>query len=179
MVSGIAIRQKRSGAVALLAMLVACLALGLGAQATFLDRDFYIWTLLLFALLWVQEAQGLGGAKSTPSARPSEPAPLWLGSGPMRSLVPPARIVRLAAADDYTEVFVAGAPAVLHPEPLHKLIGRLPSTFVRVHRSHAVNLAHLESFRRGPRSSVTLSDESVAPVSRRCVPKLIALISVH
>jgi hypothetical protein len=176
-VSGIAIQQKKMGALPLFAILGVCLCLGFGLPATFLDRDFYIWAFLLFALLLAQEAQGVGGAKGIPNINPTEPAPLWLGSGPMRHLIQPARIVRLAAADDYTEVFVAGAAAVLHPEPLHKLLERLPSSFVRVHRSHAVNLAHLESFRKGPRSSVTLSDQSVAPVSRRSVPKLIAAIS--
>ncbi|HEX5237034.1 MAG TPA: LytTR family DNA-binding domain-containing protein [Sphingomicrobium sp.] len=175
LVSGIAIWQKKSGALPLFVMFAACLLLGLGLPSTFLDRDFYLWAFLFFALLLVQEARGIGQARETSS---SEPQPLWLGSGSMRHLVAPAKIVRLAAADDYTEVFVAGASAVLHPEPLHKLLERLPSSFVRVHRSHAVNLAHLESFKRGPRSSVTLSDRSIAPVSRRSVAKLIAAISM-
>jgi hypothetical protein len=176
-ISAIAIRQKKSGAVSLLLVLGACLFLGLWEPSTFLDRDFYIWALVLLALLLVQEAQEIGAFARNADAIPSDPTPLFLGSGPTRHLVSPARIVRLAAADDYTEVFIAGAPPVLHPEPLHKLIDRLPPGFVRVHRSHAVNLAHLEGFRRGPRSSVTLSDRSEAPVSRRCLPKLIAAIS--
>jgi DNA-binding LytR/AlgR family response regulator len=157
-------------------VLGACLFLGLWEPSTFLDRDFYIWALVLLALLLVHEAQGVGAPARKADTTQSDPAPLSLGSGPTRHLVAPARIVRLAAADDYTEVFIAGAQPVLHPEPLHKLIDRLPG-FVRVHRSHAVNLAHLESFRRGSRSSVTLSDQSQAPVSRRCLPKLIAAIS--
>jgi LytTr DNA-binding domain len=177
MLCGVAIRRRRSGAIALAATFGACLFLGLWVPATFLDRDFYIWALVLFALLLVQEAQGIAEAEAPGGASRAEPASLWLGSGQKRHLVPASRIVRLAAADDYTEVFVAGAPAVLHPEPLHKLLERLPPSFVRVHRSHAVNLAHLESFRRGPGSSVTLSDQSVAPVSRRCLPKLVAAIS--
>jgi LytTr DNA-binding domain len=176
-VSAIAVREKKPGALPLCLMLGAGLILGLGTPATFLDRDFYVWALALFALLLVQQAQGVGDTAADAEADPSAPAPLWLGSGVTRHLVSPGKIVRLAAADDYTEVFLAGASAVLHPEPLHKLLDRLPPSFVRVHRSHAVNLAHLESFRRGPRSSVTLSDQSVAPVSRRRVPKLIAAIS--
>jgi hypothetical protein len=175
-ISAIAIRQKKPGAVLLFLILGAGLSLGFWEPGTFLDRDFYIWALVLLALLLVQEAQEIGAVVRNAGTFPSDLAPLSLGSGPTRRLVSPARIVRLAAADDYTEVFIAGAPPVLHPEPLHKLIARLPG-FVRVHRSHAVNLAHLESFRRGPRSSVTLSDQSVAPVSRRCLPKLIAAIS--
>jgi hypothetical protein len=176
-ISAMAIQRKKSGAVSLFLIFGACLFLGLWEPGTFLDRDFYIWALVLLALLLVQEAQGLGAAGRNAATAPSDAAPLSLGSGSTRRVVSPARIVRLAAADDYTEVFIAGAPPVLHPEPLHKLIDRLPPGFVRVHRSHAVNLAHLESLRRGPRSSVTLSDQSVAPVSRRCLPRLIAAIS--
>ena len=176
-VCGMAIRRGKSGALPLALMLGAGLFLGLGARATFLDRNFYVWVLLLFGVLLFQETRGFREARQDPAANSSTPGPLWLGSGPMRRLVAPERIVRLAAADDYTEIFIAGAPSVLHPEPLHKLLDRLPAAFVRVHRSHAVNLAHLESFRRGRRSSVTLSDQSVAPVSRRCLPKLIDAIS--
>jgi hypothetical protein len=176
-ICAIAAAQKKPGAVPILGMLCACACLGLFADATFLDRDFYVWALVLFAMLLAQEAQGIGAVHRSENADSAELVSLWLGSGQKRHLVPPDRIVRLAAADDYTEVFIAGAAAVLHPEPLHKLLERLPPTFVRVHRSHAVNLAHLESLRRGSRSSVTLSDQSVAPVSRRCLPKLVAAIS--
>jgi len=174
---GLAVRRKQAGALALCLVLATGLVLGLDLHASFLDRDFYVWALLLFGLLLVQEAQGLREAGEAAAAGSSGPEALWLGSGPTRRLAAPAQIVRLAAADDYTEVFMAGAPAVLHPEPLHKLLARLPPGFVRVHRSHAVNLAHLESLRRGPQSSVTLSDRSVAPVSRRRLPQLIAAIS--
>jgi len=176
-VSGAALRQGKSGAGALSLAFALCLVLGFGMPATFLDRDFYIWALLLLGLLLVQEAHGVREARVKAAAGAPQPEPLWLGSGPTRHLVAPARIVRLAAADDYTEVFIAGGSAILHPEALHKLLRRLPPGFVRVHRSHAVNLAHLESFQRGRRSSVTLSDRSVAPVSRRCLPKLIEAIS--
>jgi DNA-binding LytR/AlgR family response regulator len=172
-----AIREKKADAIPPFLMLGACLALGLWARASFLDRDFYIWALLFLATLLLQEARRLEQPAETVGKEDAEPAPLWLGSGPTRHLVPSTRIVRLAAADDYTEVFIERGPAVLHPEPLHALLERLPHAFVRVHRSHAVNLAHLESFRRGSRSSVTMSDTSVVPVSRRCIPKLIAALS--
>ena len=170
-----AVQQRRPGALLVLSMLAVCLGLGLAFPATFLDRDFYLWALLFLFGLSIQETQRAYGGAGVASS-PTEVSPLWVGSGSTRHLVLGANIVRLAAADDYTEVFIAGAPSVLHPEPLHKVLKRLPQGFVRVHRSHAINLAHLESFRRGSRSSVTLSDQSVAPVSRRCVPSLLAAI---
>lgn len=178
-VSANAIWRKKTGALSLLVMLGLCLFLGVRAPPTFLDREFYIWAFLLFALLLAQECQAVGEAKHAGAGSSPEPKLLSLGSGPTRHLVSPTRIVRLAAADDYTEIFIAGAPSVLHPEPLHTLLDRLPPGFVRVHRSHAVNLAYLESYRKGPRSSVTLADQSVTPVSRRCMPKLMAVIAAH
>ena len=88
----------------------------------------------------------------------------------------PDDIVRVVAADDYSEVFLAGGASVLHPEPLQKLVERLPRHLVRIHRSHAINLSHLRAFRNGRASSVLLSDQSVAPVSRRQVPALRAAL---
>ena len=176
-ISAIAIRHKSPGAVSLLLVLGTCLLLGMGMRQTFLDRDFYVWAVGLLAVLVVHEVRGTVPAPQMGAAGFAQPSSLCLGSGRTRHLVPPAQIVRLAAADDYTEVFLADATTLLHPEPLHKLLARLPADFLRVHRSHAVNLAHLQRLSKGPRSSVTLSDQSVAPVSRRCLPKLIEAIS--
>lgn len=178
-ISVTAISRKKTGAPSLSVMLGLCLFFGVRAPATFLDRDFYIWVFLLFALLLAQECQAIGEARHAGAGSAPEPQLLSLGSGPTRHLVSATRIVRLAAADDYTEVFIAGAPSVLHPEPLHTLLDRLPSGFVRVHRSHAVNLAYLESYRKGPKGTVTLADQSVTPVSRRRMPKLVAVIAAH
>jgi len=68
----------------------------------------------------------------------------------------PATIAPLAAADDYTELFVARRTAVLPPKPLHKLLERLLPNFVWMHRSDATNVAHLESFRQDERAALRL-----------------------
>jgi hypothetical protein len=90
-VAAVAVARRRPGALTVAAMLSACLCLGLFAPTTFLDRDFYVWALLLFALLLAQEAHGLRSALPNDDAALTDPAPLWLGSGPTRHLVLPAR----------------------------------------------------------------------------------------
>jgi DNA-binding LytR/AlgR family response regulator len=151
------------------------------APYTFLDRDLYLWLIMLFVVLFVDEARRAeAGASERTSEREGSCVELasafprmQLGFAGAQQFVLPEEVVRLAAADDYTEVFLATGIQLLHPEPLHKLLARLPDTFLRVHRSHAINLSHLRSFRKGARSSVRLSDESTAPVSRRRVQQLV------
>lgn len=175
--------QTTPGTLSLAAVLALGLAASLAAPYSFLDRNLYIWITGLFALLMLEEAWRLKGFAPIPTERSGHPAPtpeiprgVSLGTGTARHFVLPSDIIRLAAADDYTEVFLLDARALLHPEPLQSLLARLPATFIRVHRSHAVNLTHLRAFRKGPVSTVVLADASTAPVSRRNVTKLAAAL---
>ena len=170
--------RSEPGTLALGAMLALGLVAALGQPYSFLDRDFYLWSVALFVLLLAGEARWMKAAPPAAEADPraGAPAGLHLGTGADRRFLLPADVVRVAAADDYCEVFLLGGGSLLHPEPLQKLLERLPAEFLRVHRSHAVNLAHLRSFRRGASNSVVLSDQSVAPVSRRRVATLLAAL---
>lgn len=61
-------------------------------------------------------------------------------------IVPVASIVRLEAEDNYVRLW-ADRP-YLHKDTLPHLLSRLdPETFVRVHRSHAVNVAAVRGLR--------------------------------
>ncbi len=176
-----ATRRSQPGALPILIVFLICLASTALAPYTFLDRDLYLWLIMLFVVLFVDEARrAQSGAREQASDREEARVELGaafprmpLGFAGSQQFVLPEEIVRLAAADDYTEIFLATRSQLLHPEPLHKLLARLPDTFLRVHRSHAINLSHLRSFRKGARSSVRLSDESTAPVSRRRVQHLV------
>ena len=145
-------------------------------------RDLYLWTFALLALLCFDQARQLKEQHLSSAERPAPPpkaeavAGAMLGAAAERRFVLTADIVRLAAADDYTEVFLAGGASVLHPEPLQRLLDKLPAGFMRIHRSHAINLSYLRSFTKGDRCSVIRSDESTAPVSRRRVSSLIAAL---
>jgi DNA-binding LytR/AlgR family response regulator len=166
-------RGIRSGA-PIFAAFAACVALAALAPQTFLDRDLYLWMVVLFGGLAAEQARRRpmageaaaadAGAQAVPAERCTG---LTLGSGSSRHFVMPGDIIRLASADDYTEVFLVGGRSLLHPEPLDRLVKRLSGPFVRVHRSHAINIAHLRTFTSGQNSLVVLSDDSTAPVSRR------------
>lgn len=175
--------RSAPGALPLVAMLALSVALSLAAPYSFLDRDLYLWTAGLFVLLFIGEARrmkdarvSVGAGASPQSPGSGAPAGVSLGTAAARRFLLPADIVRAAAADDYCEVFLVDGRSVLHPEPLQTLLARFPQGFLRVHRSHAINLSHLRSFQRGASSSVLLSDRSIAPVSRRRVAAVLAAI---
>jgi len=87
-------------------------------------------------------------------ARPvAEPAPgsRWISRIAVRSvnrivIVPVADIVRLDAEDNYVRIW-ADRP-YLHKETLTGLVARLdPAVFLRIHRSHAVNIDRVRELR--------------------------------
>jgi two-component system LytT family response regulator len=77
--------------------------------------------------------------------------PPWTSRIPVRSvhrivIVPVETIVRLEAEDNYVRIW-ADRP-YLHKETLTSLCSRLdPAVFLRVHRSHAVNLTLVRELR--------------------------------
>lgn len=82
--------------------------------------------------------------------------------------IPLERVERLEACDDYVAVCVDGKRHLLHAR-LHDLFGRLDSSrFVRVHRSHVVNLAFVGAIepRDGSRLTVVLTSGARVPASR-------------
>jgi two-component system LytT family response regulator len=76
-------------------------------------------------------------------------------------------VIRFEGRDDYVAVHTEGHRrlAALKMTDLERL---LPSTFIRVHRSHIVNLAHVEGFLpdEGGRYQVLLRDGTKLAVSR-------------
>ena len=79
------------------------------------------------------------------------PGPRWISRIAVRSvdrivLVPVAEIVRLDAEDNYVRIW-ADRP-YLHKETLTGLVARLdPGRFLRIHRSHAVNIECVRELR--------------------------------
>jgi two-component system, LytTR family, response regulator len=77
-------------------------------------------------------------------------------------------ITFIQAADDYSEVHVAGGTPALVDVPLRRWEERLPRDFVRVHRSTLVNVRHVESVQHVEgRWEVSLRGGPRLPVSRR------------
>ena len=89
-----------------------------------------------------------------------------------------ADIVALSGADDYVEVILADGRRFLHDTSLGDLERRLPQGFVRVHRSHIVNAAHVRSIRTlpGRRRVLDLAGAAEIPVSRSHAAAVSALL---
>ncbi len=87
-------------------------------------------------------------------------------------------IVALSGADDYVEVTLADGRRFLHDTRLQELERRLPSGFVRVHRSHIANGAHVRGVRSlaGGRRMLELSGGAEIPVSRNRVGEIQSLL---
>jgi two-component system LytT family response regulator len=82
--------------------------------------------------------------------------------------VPLERVERLEACDDYVALYADGRRHLLHAR-LQDLAARLePSRFVRVHRSHVVNLGFVTAVepRDGSRLTIVLSSGARVPASR-------------
>jgi two-component system response regulator LytT len=88
-------------------------------------------------------------------------------------------IVALSGADDYVEVVLADGRRFLHDTSLQDLERRLPTGFVRVHRSHMVNVAHVRGIRTlpGRRRVLELAGGPEIPVSRSRIDAVTALLA--
>jgi len=66
-------------------------------------------------------------------------------------------IVAIHGADDYSEVQTRDARRLLHKKTLQQLSEELPPPFVRIHRSHIVNLRFVQQLRRTATAGYELS----------------------
>lgn len=82
-------------------------------------------------------------------------------------LVPLASIVAIHGDDDYASVELLDGQRRLHKRRLADLEGLLPEEFMRVHRSHLVNLAHVRGLSSGASGPlVLLLNDRTVPVGR-------------
>jgi two-component system LytT family response regulator len=85
--------------------------------------------------------------------------------------IPLERVERIEACDDYVAVCIDGKRHLLHAR-LQDLCMRLdPARFIRVHRSHVVNISFVKSIepRDGSRLMVVLASGARIPASRSAV----------
>jgi len=96
-------------------------------------------------------------------------------------LLDPGEIVSIQAESHYTRVF-DGRQSFFCSHSLSELEARLdPAVFLRVHRSHIVNLRHARAFERRREQGVIRLDgaeQPGIPVSRRNVPRLRAALGL-
>ncbi len=87
-------------------------------------------------------------------------------------LVSTDQITHCSGAGDYVELHFVDGSMRLHSGSLNDMEANLPPAFLRVHRSHIVNTAFVESLKREPSGvgQLFIKTGGVVPVSRRIMP---------
>ena len=155
---------------ALFFSLVAGLLLFLFAQqASMLAREQQLRIALSGRAQQLQAALDQAQMRSQPAAQPQKIRIVDTGK---IELVPVDQITHCSGAGDYVELNFVDGGKRLHGGSLNELETELPSAFIRVHRSHIVNTAYIESLQREPSGTGRLRIVSGAfvPVSRRIMP---------
>ncbi|MDZ4668235.1 MAG: LytTR family DNA-binding domain-containing protein [bacterium] len=79
-----------------------------------------------------------------------------------------SEIVRLESDVNYTWFYISGGEKILASKTLKEFEEMLMEyNFYRIHKSHLINLAHLQRYLKGEGGSVFMSDGSEVDVSRR------------
>ncbi|WCL53776.1 LytTR family DNA-binding domain-containing protein [Gimibacter soli] len=104
----------------------------------------------------------------------AEPLRLEVTSGGQTRYVSTDRIVQFKGADDYVEIHFEDGTTSLFNGTLAALEERLPEAFLRIHRSHIANTAHVQSLTRDSNGAgqIEFANGTSAPVSRRILPKV-------
>ena len=175
-------RRERSAVLAL--ALVGAVPVLLAWQLTdFLDRAWYLLLAAAMVALVAEQVTSLRRARAERDAetvraaalaqrlakaeRAGEPI-LALKDGSRTHRVAESDILFIRAADDYCEAVLADGRAMLVTMTLARLLDALPARFLRVHKSYAVNRAHVATIaaRPGGGRMLRLSEGTEVPVGR-------------
>jgi DNA-binding LytR/AlgR family response regulator len=184
--------RREPGALAYVVSLVLFAALSFFLGGEFLNAMFFYLVAALLLFLFAQQASVLAHeqqlrialssraqqlqaaldqaqARSQPSAQPQKIRIIDTGK---IQLVPVDQITHCSGAGDYVELNFADGGQRLHSGSLNELEGELPPAFIRVHRSHIVNTAFVESLEREASGvgRLRVSTGAFVPVSRRIMP---------
>lgn len=181
--SGIGLRDGRPLAATGLAAAVGLIGLMAWQRTLFLDQGYYVFLAALLVALIAEQLSSLRRARAErdretrraaalaqrlAQAEREGEAILALKDGSRTHRVVAGDIVAIRAADDYCDVILADGRTLLVTMSLARLLDTLPGPFVRVHKSHAVNRAHVTALapRPGGGRDLALSDGSRIPVGR-------------
>jgi DNA-binding LytR/AlgR family response regulator len=176
-------RTARRPAMVALAMAVIALALMVRDFTDYLDRTHYLLLAACIILLVSEQVIALRRARAERDeqarlaaalaerlrkAEESGEPILGLRDGSRTHRVAEGDIIAVRAADDYCDVILANGRDLLVTMTLAKLLETLPPRFMRVHKSHAVNRAHVTGAapRPGGGTLLMMSDGSEIPVGR-------------
>jgi len=181
-ICGYRARGSRAGKAAL-AFALAAPALFAWQLTDFLDRGWFLLLAALLVALVAEQVSRLARARAERDAESRRAAALAerlaraeqagepilaLKDGWRTHRVAEADIVFIRAADDYCEAMLADGRSMLVTMTLSRLLATLPERFVRVHKSYAVNRAHVASLapKAGGGRILRLSQGSEVPVGR-------------
>jgi hypothetical protein len=183
------VRQRRQASAQYTAAFLLLTMLVLFDPVDFFDRHgFWAFTALLL-FLFVREALALRQAERRreeaegrrrqleaalerlPSAAP---ATLLVTTAGRQHRIATPEVAALSGAGDYVELHLVDRRTMLHSGSLAALEKELPQLFLRVHRSHIVNLEQITDLIRLPSGvgELHLRNGLVLPVSRRVMPQV-------
>ncbi len=109
-------------------------------------------------------------------AVPAVEPTVTLRDGARHHVISPSQVVFLKAEDDYCTLHTADGREVLVTMTLKAVLALLSANFVRIHRSHAVNIRHLRGTQAGVNGRVAvLSGSIVLPIGRAYASNLQAV----
>lgn len=159
-------------------------------QGLFLDTVFFLLVAFFLLLLFLEQALTLASEereRRSEEARANrleqalaeveqraETGHINVKSAGKIERIATSQIIHCRGAGGYSEIHLVGGRTVLHTASLNELEESLPAVFLRVHRSHLINVMFVESLTRDPSGtgSLSLAEEASVPVSRRIMPKV-------
>ena len=159
-------------------------------RGLFLDTVFFLLVAFFLMLLFVEQAVTLASEarqRRSEEARANrleqalaefgertETQHIQIKSAGKLVRIATSQIVHCQGAGGYSEVILENGQVLLHSATLNELEETLPATFLRVHRSHLINVMFVKALKRDASGTGTLSlaDQIEVPVSRRIMPKV-------
>jgi DNA-binding LytR/AlgR family response regulator len=179
----IGLQARRRGAAVALSVALVPPALIIWQQTAFLDQGWFVLVAVTLIVLVAEQVHTLRRVRTERDAQQRRAtelsarlaraeregeAILPLKEGSRIHRVAETDIVWIKAADDYCDVMLIDGREILVTMTLARLLETLPSRFVRVHRSFAVNCSHVAGVQPKPGGgrSLILSNGSLVPVGR-------------
>jgi two-component system, sensor histidine kinase LadS len=87
-------------------------------------------------------------------------------------------IIRLEALGSYCTIYLSENKKIVASRPMAHFEAMLTDSFMRVHKSHVVNLAKVVQYIRGEGGFLKMTDQSEVPVSRTAKVDLMKMLQL-
>lgn len=158
--------MRRDGRAAMLLTAAVSLAVwAYRAGPDFLDTVYYMTA--AGAAIALGLVAVLRPAQANNSPLPAREPTVTLRDGARHHIILPSQIIFLKADDDYCTIYLTDGREIMVTMTLKTALALLPAGFMRIHRSHAINVRHLSGTRPGPSGRMAkLSGGVTLPVGR-------------